>query len=161
MTVRRVGCVAAWVAMLAWMAVIFWFSAQTASESSALSGGLIQQVAQVVTPGFEELPAEEQTAVVESWQTVVRKAGHMAEYAVLGVLSWITMSFHIPPPWRRAGVAAGIGLFYAITDEVHQFFVPGRGPGVLDVGIDFVGVCLGIALAAIVTHWRKKMRGVR
>ena len=32
-----------------------------------------------------------------------------------------------------------IALIYAISDEVHQIFVPERGPGVKDVLIDFLG----------------------
>ena len=155
-TMRRIQCLLAWVAMLFWMIVIFGFSAQTAEDSSAISGGLIRQVIETVMPDFSEMTAEKQEAIVESWQTVVRKMGHMAEYTVLGVLSWITMGFHFPRMRWRVGVAAGIGLLYAITDEVHQIFVPDRGPGVLDVFIDFAGVCIGIAIAALITRWRQK-----
>ena len=42
-----------------------------------------------------------------------------------------------------------IGTAYAATDELHQLTVAGRGPSVADVGIDSVGVALGIAVFAV------------
>ena len=48
---------------------------------------------------------------------------------------------------ERAALAAGIA--YAISDEVHQLFVPGRVGSPLDVAIDSVGVAAGVLL------WRR------
>lgn len=139
------------------MGLIFWFSAQPATVSSDMSGGVIEQVIGSITPGFADLPAEEQAAVVASWQTVVRKGAHVSEYAVLGILTWMALSGHLARRWVRTAVAAGIGLLYAASDEIHQIFVPGRGPGVVDVLIDFSGVCIGVALAAGATAlWRAR-----
>ena len=36
------------------------------------------------------------------------------------------------------------GVFYASTDELHQYFVPGRSARLFDVGIDTLGVLTGI-----------------
>lgn len=155
MTGRTAFRVLSLLALLGWMAVIFWFSSQTADASSAMSGGLIERVAETITPGFADLTVEEQTAVVDAWQTVVRKAGHMTEYALLGMLAWMALSGWVDRRRMRAVIAAGGGLVYAISDELHQRFVPGRGPGVLDVFIDFAGLCIGLAVAAGVTAlWR-------
>ena len=43
-----------------------------------------------------------------------------------------------------------IGSFYAITDEIHQIFVPNRGPAISDVLIDTSGVFFGILIAIII-----------
>ena len=48
---------------------------------------------------------------------------------------------------ERAALAAGVA--YAVTDEVHQHFVPGRVGSPLDVAIDSVGVAIGVLL------WRR------
>jgi hypothetical protein len=45
-----------------------------------------------------------------------------------------------------------ISLFYAITDEIHQFFVPGRHASIIDILIDFAGVLAGSGLYL----WRMK-----
>lgn len=36
------------------------------------------------------------------------------------------------------------GTFYASTDELHQYFVPGRSARLFDVGLDTLGVLTGI-----------------
>jgi hypothetical protein len=48
-------------------------------------------------------------------------------------------------PW----LAWGLCILYAITDEIHQSFVPGRSSRVLDVGIDALGALLGLLPAII------------
>ena len=70
------------------------------------------------------------------WDLLLRKIAHAAEYAVLGVL--LLRAVGKEPP------AAAIGIAYAVTDEVHQAFVPGRHGAVMDVLIDAVGVLIGV-----------------
>jgi VanZ like protein len=76
-----------------------------------------------------------------TWDLVLRKLAHGAEYAVLGALLLRALREEIP------AFVAGVG--YAITDELHQHFVPGRAARPLDVLIDSAGVALGIAV------WRR------
>jgi VanZ family protein len=73
-----------------------------------------------------------------SWDLVLRKLAHAAEFAVLGAL--------LVRATGRAGLAFGLGVLYALSDEVHQLFVPGRVGAPLDVAIDAIGVAVGIAL---------------
>jgi VanZ family protein len=70
------------------------------------------------------------------WDLVLRKLAHAAEYAVLGAL--LLRALRAEAPAFAAGVA------YAISDELHQHFVPGRRGAPLDVLIDAVGVGVGI-----------------
>jgi len=71
------------------------------------------------------------------WDLVLRKTAHLVEYAVLATL--LTRAFGSVAPAVATGVA------YAISDELHQHFVPGRSGTVLDVAIDAVGVVAGAA----------------
>ena len=50
-----------------------------------------------------------------------------------------------------------IGVIYAISDEIHQCFTPGRGPLVTDVIIDTMGVLLGILLVMLVIKIYEKL----
>lgn len=75
-----------------------------------------------------------------TWDLVLRKIAHAGEYAILGAL--LVRALGRPP------VAALIGIAYAVTDEIHQSFVPGREAAPLDVLIDTVGVLVGVHLAA-------------
>jgi VanZ family protein len=72
------------------------------------------------------------------WDLVLRKLAHAAEYAVLGALLVRATS--------AAALSAAIGVLYAITDELHQTFVPGRQGSSRDVLIDTAGVVAGVAL---------------
>jgi VanZ family protein len=76
-----------------------------------------------------------------TWDLVLRKLAHGAEYALLGALLLRALGGELP------AFLAGVG--YAITDELHQHFVPGRAARPLDVLIDTVGVAVGIVL------WRR------
>ena len=72
------------------------------------------------------------------WDLVLRKIAHALEYAVLGAL--------LLRATGRSGVAFLIGVLYAMSDEFHQTFVPGRVGAAHDVLIDAVGLAIGIAL---------------
>jgi VanZ family protein len=72
------------------------------------------------------------------WDTLLRKLAHAGEYAVLGALLLRASG--------RSGVALTLGVLYAVSDEVHQSFVPGRLGSPVDVAIDAVGVACGVFL---------------
>jgi VanZ family protein len=72
------------------------------------------------------------------WDLVLRKLAHAGEFAVLGAL--------LLRATDRAVVAFVLGALYAVSDEVHQVFVPGRMGSPLDVAIDIVGVAAGVLL---------------
>lgn len=87
----------------------------------------------------------------------VDKLCHTAAYTALGVAAL----FAVHPRISRSGfwkVAAGIiffCLFYGITDEFHQSFIPGRFPSWQDVVADG----LGGLLAALLWQWWRNRRG--
>jgi len=76
------------------------------------------------------------------WDTILRKAAHMAEYGLLWFLWYRALRTPSPLP------AAAITLAYAATDEWHQSFVEGRHGTPVDVLIDAAGVALAIAIHA-------------
>ena len=103
-------------------------------ESGAVSGGLLSWV----TENFPFM----------KWlsEHLLRKFGHLSEFALLGfLLAWFFLlqgqrGFH------RFTVPLLCGMTAALTDETIQVFSAGRGPSVTDVWIDTAGVCVGIAL---------------
>ena len=78
---------------------------------------------------------------------ITKKAGHVAEYGVLAFLLWRALSQGrgSPAPLSFGG-AFGLSLLYAISDEFHQTFVPGRTGRLTDVGFDALGALLALAL---------------
>lgn len=74
---------------------------------------------------------------------VLKKTAHIGEYAVL---YWLTFRAVNESAKRKKFLAPLVfAVFYAITDEIHQSFVPGRHARVYDVGFDALGGLLMIA----------------
>ena len=73
-----------------------------------------------------------------TWDTILRKCAHMAEFGLLWFLWWRALGR------RSIAAAAAIAIGYAITDEIHQTFVQGRHGAPVDVLIDSAGVLLAI-----------------
>jgi VanZ family protein len=82
---------------------------------------------------------------------VVRKIGHAAVFAILGIL----VHFALGERPRRELLAWVAASVYAVTDELHQAFVPGRGPSPADVAIDVLGVSAGIAGLGVLAARRR------
>ena len=135
-----------------WMAVIFWFSARDADVSTEDSFRAGRIAAELVVPGFRDMTAGEQQAVLESLDHPVRKTAHFLEYAVLGVL--LAGGFLQPECGRDRIRLQGFrawasGTGYAVSDEFHQLFVPGRACMPADVLLDSAGVLAGTILCGI------------
>ena len=152
-----------WSAVLVWMGIIFFFSAQTAPASSGQSGSLIRTILSWFDPTFETLPVAHQELRIESLQHIVRKLAHMSIYGVLGMLSIGALYTHNLSTRFRPLLAVAICIAYAITDEWHQTFVPGRSGELKDVCIDSVGALLGVLLIFLIytlIHRKKQKSGI-
>ena len=55
-------------------------------------------------------------------------------------------------------IAFLLAVAYAISDEIHQFFVPGRSCQIKDVLIDSCGAAVGIGLVFISIKTYKKLK---
>ena len=75
---------------------------------------------------------------------IVKKSGHVLEYAILAYWYWHALGMEKD----RRRLAWLLAVLYAVTDEFHQSFVPGRYPSVWDVLIfDNFGALIGLWLA--------------
>lgn len=120
-----------WGPPLAWMALIFLLSAQ---------------------PDLPHAP--------EPWfDLVLKKVGHACMF---GGLAWLYLRglrgyVHAGGVLRVASIVLAVA--YALSDEYHQTFVPGRHGTWFDVGVDTVGIC-----AAMLLDWwlaRRRARSLR
>lgn len=80
---------------------------------------------------------------------IVRKMGHLAEYAALGALLLLTLCSRTQRPLPHLGWPLFTGLLTGAVDETIQLFVPGRSGEIRDLLIDFSGVLLGMAATAL------------
>lgn len=127
-----------WIAVLLWMMLIFSFSAQVADDSNNLSTGVTEIVVETVEKVVPNADLD-----VETLNGIIRKNAHFIMYFVLGILVFSALGSDMTFP-QRLVTALLICSLYAATDEIHQMFVPGRGPAVKDVFIDTSGTFAGI-----------------
>lgn len=118
-----------------WLIVIFLFSSQVATESSELSGRIVNSIAPVAPE-----------IIKSSLTFLVRKSAHIFLYFVLGILTAnLLVSYKLKA--KLVNIYSLVFVFaYAITDEIHQLFVAGRSGEVRDVLIDTIAGAVGIAL---------------
>ncbi len=78
-------------------------------------------------------------------QTVINKGGHMIGYGLLALAFWRMFEFEE----KRSWLAWLLTVLYALTDEFHQSFVPGRHPSLFDVFFfDALGALIALWLAS-------------
>ena len=137
--------VLAWIIVGAWMGLIFYLSAQPGSISGQLSGGITDKVIRLVAAIFPQLQID-----TEVFHYFVRKNAHFIAYMSLAL--FVLNAIRRSGVYRIRGciVAFVICVLYAIGDEVHQIFVPGRSGQVTDVIIDSIGALTGIGLYLII-----------
>ncbi len=86
--------------------------------------------------------------------------GHLAVYAVLGVLVWFALGGSASGI-RGVVLAIAIASAYGITDEFHQSFVPQRNPDVLDWLTDTVGATIAVVSAYAIATRRAKRKATQ
>jgi VanZ family protein len=121
------------------MALIF--SASGDSRSQAHSSRFVEPFLHWLFPKMAQ-------PQIETIHHIIRKIGHLTEYAILALLIWRALNQSraklSPWSWPRFGGALLVVFLYAVTDEFHQMFVATRTPLVSDVFIDTSGGAIGL-----------------
>ena len=135
--------------IVAQMAVIFQFSAESTEASGDRSQGVSIFLIKVFCSDFDEWTPTQQQSAVASIHRLVRKTAHFLEYALLGFLSACLLScirYYTSGKlkhWQIWVCSISFCLFYAVSDELHQLLV-NRGARVSDVLLDVLGAVFGV-----------------
>ena len=149
------------VLLLALMATIFCLSAQEADESSSLSDGITVKIIEGFFPDFEELSEIEQEEIIHDTTFYVRKLAHFSLYFLMGVFSFLAISSYKKIKlFLRFLFSYMFSVLYAVSDEIHQLFVPGRSCELRDVFIDSCGVVLALIVVFIVCICSKRVKAL-
>ena len=93
-----------------------------------------------------------------SWlDMVVKKTGHAFAFGLLAWLYIRGLGAYLENGRVARPLGAALAVLYAISDEYHQTFVPGRHGRLLDVLID----CFGVGVAFSVSLWLARRRAHR
>ena len=136
--------------------VIFKLSSENAYESTNTASVIINPVIRQ----FEESRDGHYVSLPEYYKIseFIRNIGHFIEFGILGVFVYLLMDLHIN---RAEIIAFGICALYAISDEVHQIFVSGRGVSIIDWIVDCVGAFTGIFLSYLFVDYIKSVKEKR
>ena len=125
-----------WVTVVGWMGLIFFLSHQTAVESAEVSTGLWAKIFEWFGKAVDH--------------NTLRKMAHAFEYFMLCILIfnalWQTASKN---KIKVSAISLSSCLVYAISDEIHQIFIPGRAGRVFDVCVDTTGAVLGLIVCLV------------
>ncbi len=139
----------AYVMVATWMLIIF--GASTDAGSSQHTSHILRPLLLWLNPDISE-------KAIKTVQSIVRKGGHVSEYAVLAALLWRARRLARSARewlWPEFGRVVAYCAVYAATDEFHQLFVPTREARVTDVLIDACGAAAGLLLIRLIGRVRK------
>lgn len=115
-----------WLPVLLWMSTIFLISHQPKSSLEPAQPSALFDVTNLVWGSLLDL----------SWDTIAGKTAHVLVFGMLAALLWWACASKHLAFWGSA--------VYAVTNEVHQLFVPGRTPRLTDVVFYVLGALLVI-----------------
>ena len=126
-----------WLPALIWMGCLFVLS--TTFFSAANTSRIIEPILRFFFPMAA-------STTIGTMHGMVRKAAHFTNY---GILFWLLIR---GPMTGRPYAALGFCVLYALLDEGHQIFVPGRTASLYDVAIDSSGALFSRFLNAAVAE---------
>lgn len=140
-------------------ATIFYFSNQVANTSSKQSSRVVEIVSNIF-PIIKNMEEQQKTYIKENILTpIVRKTAHFSIYTMLGILTTNFMITIKNKEMYQIFIYALIFCaFYAVTDEFHQSFIPGRSAEIRDVLIDFSGALVGVLFTIGITKLTRKIK---
>ena len=130
--------------------MIFCFSARNGVESTGDSYTVGMEFGRIVHSDFKHWSEDAQLAFAEAVDHPIRKLAHATEYAVFAMLLCGVWFDGRRKRKLSALFAWGTATVYAMTDEFHQLFVPGRSGQIKDVLLDSCGAAVGVLLLMLV-----------
>jgi VanZ family protein len=142
---RWIARIKNWLPVVAWASLVFYFSTeQFSSLNTKETFGLL------LSRLFPNMATEE----IEPVHGTMRKLGHWGEYFILSMLFLSALQNETGERRKVRHVIYTLifVLLYAISDELHQSFVPSRTASFGDVTIDLLGGICGV----VWTYWYRR-----
>lgn len=138
-----VASIVLWLITIYWMYLIFSLSGESAELSTSRSDIYMTAINQIFSINLNG--------------DIVRSFAHIIEYGFLALSTFLAIRFtnmisttvsyaEAPKKIIKSDnelyilCSLWISLLYAVTDEYHQIFIPGRDGSIIDVLIDLIGI---------------------
>lgn len=123
-------------------------------DSSKQSRGLTYNILKILNGN--KLSEKELIKLTKKVNPLVRKIAHFSIYMILATFTYMFIEeLNIKSKSEKERLRKNIiytcifCIIYAIFDEIHQIYVPGRTGKLIDVIIDTLGSCMGITLLLV------------
>jgi len=131
-----------------WLPVLIMLTIQFSFSTSAFSS---DETSRYIVPILKFIAPSLSGERLLFWHHVIRKAAHVTEYCILGILVYRAFQVDVPnPPTVRILTVIFIACA-ALFDEFHQSFVATRTSSLFDVGFDCIG---GMIALVLIWGWR-------
>ena len=139
---QTVCILVSWFVVAMILAAVIYLSNQPSEESAALSR-------------FFEIRISRFLSIKVSDFTV-RKIAHATEYFIMACA--VFNALYVTFEKKKTAAAFLICFLYAVSDEIHQYFVPGRACRLFDVGVDSAGAALGILMCMLIIFLKNRKK---
>ena len=131
--------------LIIWLIAIFIFSNDVGSSSSEKS----DSIATLIVEFISDITGNDYTDsklndMIDTCVVIIRKGAHFLEYFILGILVINVIKDYKELNVKICIISILLCMLYAISDEVHQLFVPDRTGKITDVLIDTSGSSLSV-----------------
>ena len=133
-TFKKIYFVLSLVIVLALLILIFYLSHENAEESTETSG-FFTELLNFLLP-------------FQVTEDIIRTLAHFSEFACLSF--FVNNLFVSYKDKLSPVIACTLSFLYAITDEIHQIFVPGRACQFQDMMVDLAGIVSGMFVFTVV-----------
>jgi len=121
----------------------FWFSSKPANISSEQSKGTLVRLKIITTEDILH-----RTPKYLFWSSGIRKLAHFGLYAIAGIGAFMATG-----DMKKSIL---IVFFMGSFDEIHQYFIPGRGAQLKDVLLDTLGGTTGAVFTSFILGVREQ-----
>ena len=149
-----VAAIVSWALTVGWITLLFYLSSETGTISTGRSSSVLEFIEMIFGKGVMS-------------EAVLRKIAHIIEYAILTVLSFLSVRFTNKASITRSysespvkliksdnemyiAFSMWLSLLTAVVDEYHQLFVDGRDGSIRDVLIDSIGIIIVLIIIRVV-----------
>ena len=139
------------------MITIFLFSNENGEESQKTSDKALSDI--VIDTTMNIFPSADRNKVFLIVNFIVRKGAHFTLYTIIGLIIFGFVNTYELELKDKIKLTIMLGIIYAISDEIHQIFVPARTGQIKDVFIDTLGISFGTWIGCLIYKKRGEKIG--
>lgn len=125
------------------MVVIFILSNENSVDSTNTSLSTTKGVVDKIT--LHNVDEDTSQNIAYSYDIIIREVAHVIEYLILGLLVINVYKYFFKVDYKCFIICMLFCIIYALSDEIHQSYIPGRTFQYEDIFLDTLGCLIGIS----------------